>query len=91
MAVYYMYMDGSSMATSKTVRDLQAEANVTSGQVALFCGVSKQSISNWRNGIKGPRGFRFDRLRIILNCTAGELEVALAATRRDGGKPHDKG
>lgn len=69
-------------ALPKTLRDLQAKANVTNSQVAVFCGVSNQTITNWRSGHTKPQCLRFDRLRIILGCTAQELEAALEATKQ---------
>lgn len=61
------------MGLKENLRQKIAEKNITARALASICGVSVQSLNNWKLGYNYPGSRELMRISRVLGCTMDEL------------------
>lgn len=64
-----------------TLRAARTNSNLTQKEAAEKIGVSKDTISNWENGITSPSVEKFKQIEKIYGISYDELDFLPAVTR----------
>lgn len=64
-----------------TLRAARTNANLTQKEAAKKIGVSKDTISNWENGITSPSVEKFKQIEKIYGISYDELDFLPTITR----------
>lgn len=64
-----------------TLRAARTNANLTQKEAAKKIGVSKDTISNWENGITSPSVEKFKQIEKIYGISYDELDFLPTVTR----------
>lgn len=64
-----------------TLRAARTNANLTQKEAAKKIGVSKETISNWENGITSPSVGKFKQIEKIYGISYDELDFLPTITR----------
>lgn len=64
-----------------TLRAARTNANLTQKEAAQKIGVSKDTISNWENGITSPNVEKFKQIEKIYGISYDELDFLPTVTR----------
>lgn len=64
-----------------TLRAARTNANLTQKEAAEKIGVSKDTISNWENGITSPSVEKFKQIEKIYGISYDELDFLPTVTR----------
>lgn len=64
-----------------TLRAARTNANLTQKEAAKKIGVSKETISNWENGITSPSVGKFKQFEKIYGISYDELDFLPTITR----------
>jgi putative transcriptional regulator len=78
---------GATMTDADYARGIRARSGLTQAEFAARIGVPLETVRNWEQGKRSPRG----PARALLKLIDKAPEVAFAVLRTDGGAAEDEG